>query len=383
MKRAVHFGAGKIGRGFIADLLHDTGYEIVFVDVNDKVNAELNQFHNYYLYVIENDYARKEIDHVSALSPITQTDEVTEAIAEADVVTTAVLADNFPKIAGNLAAGLRKRLDAGKGKVNVIPCENAINNGDKLKKDILATGIINEEELNQVACVPNTAVDRMVFGTERDGRDGIEIGRDHELVIEGDKLSDSDNVPILGAEYTENLTKFLERKLYVINCGHAWSGYIAHLDGIEIIQDYFAIPENVEQTRNVMLEVAALIEKKHGFTHEEMVSYVDFALGRFLTPGITDTVARISRAPIRKLGANDRLVGPATQLEELGLPNDMIIKGIAAAFLFDVEEDEQSVELKKYVADHGIEEAVTHYTGLQAGTIIFNKVVEQYYKFNK
>ena len=51
--KAVHFGAGKIGRGFIADLLHDTGYEIVFVDVNEKVNEELNKYHNYYLYVIE------------------------------------------------------------------------------------------------------------------------------------------------------------------------------------------------------------------------------------------------------------------------------------------------------------------------------------------
>ena len=119
--KAVHFGAGKIGRGFIADLLHNTGYEITFVDVNEKLNAEMNQYHNYYLYVIQEDYRRKEIDKVSALSPITQPEEVTQAITDADLVTTAVIADNFPKIANNLAAGLKARLDAGKERVNVIP----------------------------------------------------------------------------------------------------------------------------------------------------------------------------------------------------------------------------------------------------------------------
>ena len=376
--RAVHFGAGKIGRGFIADLLHDTGYEIVFVDVNEKVNEELNQYHNYYLYVIEENYKRKEIDKVSALSPITQPIEVAEAIVDADLVTTAVLADNFPKIAGNLAQGLKARLDAGKEKVNVIPCENALFCGDMLKKEIIATGKITEEELEKIAAIPNTAVDRMVFGTDRDGRDGIEIGKDHELVIESDKLTDPANPPIQGAEYTDNLQKFLERKLYVINCGHAWSGYIAHLMGIEIIQDYFAKEENVEMTRKVMMEVAALVAKKHGFTKESMEAYVTFALNRFLTPGITDTVERISRAPIRKLGPNDRLVGPAVQCEELGLPNDMLLRGIAAAFLFDVKTDEQSVELLQYVADNGIEKAVPHFTGIKEGTRMFQEIVKNY-----
>ena len=376
--KAVHFGAGKIGRGFIAELLHDTGYEIVFVDVNEAVNKELNQYHNYYLYVIEEEYKRKEIDKVSALSPITQPEEVAEAIVEADLVTTAVLADNFPKIAKNMAQGLKARLEAGKERINVIPCENAILCGDMLKKEILATGILTEEELDRVAAVPNTAVDRMVFGTDRDGRDGIEIGRDHELVIEKDKLTDPEKEPIKGAEYTDNLQKFLERKLYVINCGHAWSGYMAHLMGYEIIQDYFAKEENVEMTKNVMMEVAALIVKKHGFTQKEMEEYVQFALNRFLTPGITDIVERISRAPIRKLGANDRLVGPASQCEEMGLPNHLLLKGIAAAFLFDVKTDEQSVELLAYVNENGIEKAIPYFTGIKEDSRMFGEIVKNY-----
>ena len=95
--KAVHFGAGKIGRGFIGELLYNTGYEITFVDVNEKVNAELNKYHNYYLYIIEEGYKRKEIKNVSALSPVTQPSEVVEAVAKANLITTAVLADNFPK----------------------------------------------------------------------------------------------------------------------------------------------------------------------------------------------------------------------------------------------------------------------------------------------
>lgn len=376
--KAVHFGAGKIGRGFIAELLHDTGYEIVFVDVNEAVNQELNQYHNYYLYVIEENYRRKEIDKVSSLSPVTQAEEVIKAVVDADLVTTAVLADNFSKIAKNLAEGLKERLNAGKERINVIPCENAILCGDMLKKEIIKTGMIEEEQLEQIAAIPNTAVDRMVFGTNRDGRDGIEIGKDHELVIEKDKLADPKQKPIRGAEYTDNLQKFLERKLYVINCGHAWSGYMAHLMGYKIIQDYFAKKTNVEMTRAVMKEVAALVEKKHGFSQEEMEDYVNFALNRFLTPGITDTVERISRAPIRKLGANDRLVGPASQCEKLGLPNELLLKGIAAAFLFDVKTDEQSVELLDYVKENGIEKAISHFTGIKEGTRMFREIVSNY-----
>ena len=121
-----------------------------------------------------------------------------------------------------------------------------------------------------------------------------------------------------------------------------------------------------------------MLEQKHGFTHEEMVNYIDFALNRFLTPGIVDTVARISRAPIRKLGHEDRLVGPAVQCEEKGLKNEMLLKGIAAAFLFDVKEDEQSAELLAYVNENGIENAIEHYTGIEEGSRMYQEIVKYY-----
>lgn len=381
--KAIHFGAGKIGRGFIADLLHESGYEITFVDVNESLNKELNKFHNYYLYVIEEDYRRREIDRVSALSPITQSEDVAEAIAEADLITTAVLADNFSKISGNLATGLKARIQKGRGRINVIPCENALMNGNMLKKEVLKTGVLTEEELDAIATFPNTAVDRMVFDADRDGRKGIDIGRDYELVIQKDLLVEPESRPIQGAEYTSNLNKYLERKLYVINGGHAWSSYIAHVMGYEIIQEYFAKPENVQLTKNVMAQIGAVLQERYGFTCQEMQDYIEFAVNRFLTPGVVDTVKRISRAPIRKLGKSDRLMGPAYACEELGLPNDMILKGVAAVFLFDVKEDEQAVELQDYIRKNGIEDAIVNFTGVKQGSRMFSVILKYYHEMSE
>lgn len=40
---ALHFGAGNIGRGFIGALLHHSGYDMVFADVNDTMVSLLNE----------------------------------------------------------------------------------------------------------------------------------------------------------------------------------------------------------------------------------------------------------------------------------------------------------------------------------------------------
>ena len=112
-----------------------------------------------------------------------------------------------------------------------------------------------------------------------------------------------------------------------------------------------------------------------------MTDYIDSTLNRFLTPGITDTISRISRAPIRKLSAKDRLTGPAVQCEEKGLSNEMLLQGIAAAFLFDVKEDPQSIELLDDVKEHGIDKAITKYTEIQPETRMFEKIKEYYNTF--
>ena len=51
--KAVMYGAGNIGRGFIAQLFNLSGYETCFVDVNMDVVNRLNEDGKYPLFITD------------------------------------------------------------------------------------------------------------------------------------------------------------------------------------------------------------------------------------------------------------------------------------------------------------------------------------------
>lgn len=379
MKTAVHFGAGKIGRGFIAELLHDSGYRIVFADVVDALVDLINKDHEYYLFEIENEYKEKKIDNIIAYSTIKEPQIVIDEINEAEVITTSVMATNLPKIAPLLAKGLKSRVGQGKEKVTVMACENAMHGTDILVKAMIDSGEITQAELDEVGVYPNTAVDRMVFDGEHNGHAGIDIGVNYELAIEKDKLADPDKEPIKGAEYTDDLDKHLQRKIYMINCGHAVSAYIGYVNGLDIVQDVLNDPKLVEEVRATVMESAAALEKEYGFSMESLKDYCEnMFIKRFGNPKTHDEGARVGREPIRKISYNDRIMGPANMCEKYGLDNAHLLKGVAYALHFYNEEDAQAVELHNFIEENGVEAAVKKYVGLEPEHRMFKVIVEEY-----
>ena len=379
METAVHFGAGKIGRGFIAELLHDTGYRVVFVDVVDALVDLINKDHEYYLFQIENNYKEKKIDNIEALSSIKEPEKVIAEINQAKVVTTSVMATNLPKIAPVLAKGLKSRVGQGKEKVVVMACENAMHGTDILVKAMIDSGEITQAELDEVGVYPNTAVDRMVFDGEHNGHKGIDIGVNYELAIEKDKLVNPDDEPIKGAEYTSDLDRHLQRKIYMINCGLAISAYIGYANGKDIVQDVLNDPELVKEVRAAVMESAAALEKEYGFSHESLVDYCEnMFIKRFGNPKTHDEGARVGREPIRKISYNDRIMGPANMCEKYGLDNSALLKGVAYALHFYNKDDAQAVELQNYIKENGVEAAVEKYVGLKPSDRMFKVIVDDY-----
>ena len=383
-KKAVHLGAGKIGRGFIAELLHDSGYEVIFGDVVEELVDLVNKEHKYPLFLIDHNYEEKIIDHVTAYSNIKDADNLIDAMCDAEIITTSVMATNLSKVAPLITMGLKKRLEQGKDKAIVMACENAIMGTDILKNALIEKKILTEDQIDSIGVFPNTAVDRMVFGGTHNGKEGIEIGDAFELVIEKNKLINPNYEPIKGAEYVDDIMMYLQRKIYIINCGHAIAGYFGQvLKGYEIVQDSLRDPDLLPQIREAMLESASALEKKYGFTHESLIEYMEtMMIKRFTTPGVVDPISRVSREPIRKIAPNDRIMGPANNCEEYGLDNTYLLKGVACALKFKSEGDLQAEELQSFIAENGVEAAIVKYTGVEKGSRMYNVILEEYNKLS-
>ncbi len=377
MKQAVHFGAGNIGRGFIGDLLHESGYHITFIDINEDLVKNLNESHEYELYLIDHDYGKKTINNVSAIA-MKDTEKIVDAICNADLITTSVWANNLPKVAPIIAEGLKLRWIQNKPKINVIACENAMFATQILKKAMIDCAVdIDEIMLDKVAAYPSTAVDRVVLGDNKEGKPVVNIADYHELAIEKDKLVNSEELPMKSAKYTDNLQKYLQRKLYIVNCGHAFAGYIGYINGYKNARDVFLYNPFVEQVKEAMLEAAAFIENEYDFSHEEMLEYVDFAVKRYQAKGVDYDITMVTRSPIRKLGANDRMVGPCLGCEKYNLKNEFLLKGIALIFLLD-NDDAEAVQLQEYIKENGIEKAIEHFTTIQQNTRMFTTILNYY-----
>ena len=53
------FGAGNVGRGFLGQLFSESGYELVFVDIDQPLITALNARRGYSIRLVENDWAEE------------------------------------------------------------------------------------------------------------------------------------------------------------------------------------------------------------------------------------------------------------------------------------------------------------------------------------
>lgn len=63
--KAVHFGAGNIGRGFIGEILAANNFEITFIDVNETIIDALKARQGYTIELADETQEQIHIEHVT------------------------------------------------------------------------------------------------------------------------------------------------------------------------------------------------------------------------------------------------------------------------------------------------------------------------------
>ncbi len=370
--KAVHFGAGNIGRGFVGLLLDGAGYDLVFADVADALIEGLQQSDSYSVHEVGDDPRTTVVRGYSALNSAKQADQLTDAIASADIVTTAVGAHILKFVAPAIAAGIAARPD-GAGKLAVMACENAINGTDILKGEVEQA--YAGDDLADRALFANTAVDRIVPAQAPDAGLDVTVETYFEWAIETPPFEG--NVPeIPGVTWVDDLEPYIERKLFTVNTGHATAAWFGYAAGIEKISDALADPTVGAKVADALADTKSLIVAKHGIDDEVQSAYVSKILKRFANPHLPDTTLRVGRGPLRKLGRHDRFISPASQLAERGLPCDGLLAAIGAGLGFDAAEDPEAVELQRLLATLSPEQAVQQITGLAAEHPLYPAVLE-------
>lgn len=378
---AVHFGAGNIGRGFIGNLLYQSGFETCFVDVNSELVNLINEKKQYRVELANEAHEVLLVKNVRAINSATNPELVIETIAKADLVTAAVGPNVLPLIAGLLADGLKERLIQTGQPLTIIACENMIGGSAFLKEKVYEK--LTEDEKSQFDncfSFPNAAVDRIVPNQINEDKTAVQVEPFYEWVVEESEII-GENPPVKGITFVKDLEPYIERKLYTVNTGHAAVAYFGYLAGIRRMDEALASEEIKTMTENVLQETGKLLIAKYQFNEQEHGDYIQKIMGRFANPFISDDVTRVGRSPLRKLKFNDRLVGPATQYVELfdETPTFLAL-GIAAALRYDYLEDPEAKFIQETIQRQGVRHAIETFTGLKAGTALFTAIEEGYQK---
>ncbi|MGH2116507.1 mannitol-1-phosphate 5-dehydrogenase [Aerococcus sp. L_32] len=369
--KAVHFGAGNIGRGFIGEILHKNGFDITFVDINETLIDALNARDSYEIEYADEAHQRLTISGFSGLNNGKEPEAVAQAVAEADIVTTAIGPNILPYIAELIANGIKLRRENDDTRpMDIVACENMIGGTDFLNEKVSAYfDEVDRIYVDQYIGFPNAAVDRIVPMQSHEDPLFVSVEPFSEWVIDQTNVKGT-QIQLEDVLYVEDLLPYIERKLFSVNTGHATTAYTGKHFGYETIDQALEDDNVLQQLQAVLAETGALLVEKWGFDPKAHAAYANKIVGRFQNSHISDTITRVARTPIRKLGYDERFIRPIREAKERGLAYDALLETVAYIFEYSDADDEQSQELQKMLADQPLDQVIQTVTGLEDADLV-------------
>jgi mannitol-1-phosphate 5-dehydrogenase len=347
MNKLVLFGAGKIGRSFIGQLFAASGYEVVFIDISERIIDELNRRKGY--KVIIKGHLKDEVilvGNVRGVLAILE-DRVAEEIADCDIAAVSVGQQGLPGVIRLLAKGLDLRYRrSGLKPLDIILAEN-MRNTDQYVRDLL-TGIMDKDfPVNEMTGLIETSIGKMVpiLPMEVQANDPLLVYAEKYNTLILDKKAFKSPIPdVAGLAPKENIKAWVDRKSYIHNFGHSAAAYTGSVLAPEKICMYeiLSIREVHEFTRSAMLQSAGILMNKYPgeFTSDALAEHSDDLISRFMNRSLGDTVFRVGCDLKRKLHRNDRVLSPLIDGVKAALPADKILQTFFRGLRFSGKDEQ-------------------------------------------
>ena len=346
MKKAVMYGGGNIGRGFIGATLSQSGYEVTFVDVAAPVVQALQEQNTYPVrYVTTEGYKDVWIQNVTAVDG-NNTDAVADVIANCDIMATAVGVRVLPWIVPNIVAGLRKRWAESGRELNIIICENLMN-ANHVLEGMLKEKLTEEEcaLFDKTVGLVEASIGRMVPVQTEEMKDGhpLRVCVEKYGFLPVDKDAFKGEIPqITNLVPYSPFDFYLKRKLYIHNMGHATCAYLGDILGLTYIYESIDRADVYILVKNAMLESAQALAAQYQAPIKPLMDHIDDLLNRFTNAALGDTCQRVGGDPARKLSPEDRLIGASKLALQQGIAPCHIAVGAAAGVRRYLSENEKA-----------------------------------------
>ena len=373
-------GAGRIGRGFVTQIMLLNDVKINYFDAMESMVQNLNDVKEYTIHVL----GHSELDIVHSgygAYSIKDVDELAEKWESADFIFTAVGGKNMKSIGKSIASAFKKMVFDGKVHTsNIMTCENWIEPAKDLKESIMEE--LNDEE--KVLFEKYIGVgETVILCTGTGNPNPSKVVNEMDTWIQNFPYLPMEKQAIKGkvpnwkyVDFVEEFGDLLTQKLYTNNTSCGSISYLGTLLG----KKYMAEASNDPIIEPIMDEIydeinGALIQGL-GIDPESQYAFSKRAKGKYQDRDIVDLLSRIARDPLRKLRPNDRLIGPSRIALSVGIKPKAIALCTAAALFYDNPEDESSQELKKLREEKGISYILQNICELDPDEELYSLIME-------
>lgn len=358
--KALVFGAGKIARGFVAQLLRMNEVDVVFVEKVPQLVEQLNEAGSYEVHILGNEALNTRVDGYRAIC-LDDVDAIAAEMRDADIAFTSVIGKNLKDVGGVIgrayvASGM-DRTDA--AKLNFVTCENWKHPIQDLHEGIW--GAVPQElhaQLERDVAVTEAVIMRIAVEPTPENKAA------HPLDV---WVQDFWDLPVDGSHYEgtfptwehihaiEGFGTLLEQKMFTNNTSNAGIAYLGYLLGYEKVADAARCPEVSAFLDELYPEINRILIAGLGVDPAGQEEFSRKAREKYSNPLIVDYVSRQAKDPIRKLGPEDRLVAPARLGLAQGIEPTCISRVLAAAVYYDMPGDEAAEQLAALRAEKGFE----------------------------